>query len=196
MRPWVLMKHFHIEFEEILIKLDLPNTTTEILKHSPSGRVPALIDGDLKIWDSLAIMEYLHEKYPEKNLYPNDQKLRAEARAITAEMHSGFSAMREHLSFHAKKTFINFDFSKAHKDIERIQKIWSECLKKSTGPFLFGEFSIADAMYSPVVGRFKTYCVPTFGQNAQYFEQILALPAMKDWYEGALNENFTAPDHE
>lgn len=195
LRPWVLMKHFEIPFEEILVKLDLPDTTANIKKYSPTGKVPALIDGDFVIWESAAIMEYLNEKYPEKKMYPESMKERAIARALSMEMHAGFSKMREILSFNVKKTHINFNFGEAQSDIDRVKVIWTEQIKKSGGPYLFGKFSIADAMYAPVVGRFKTYGVPTEGVVKTYCEAIMNLPAMKEWYEGAMKEDFEAIHH-
>lgn len=196
LRPWLLLKHFMIPFEEKLIKLDLPTTNQEILKYSPSGKVPVLIDGDLILWESMAIMEYLNEKFPKKQMYPADAKQRAVARVIANEMHSGFSQLRQHLSYHCKKRYQNFDFSSAQLDIDRIKQIWTECLAKSGGPFLFGTFSIADAMYAPVVGRFETYGVPLEGILRRYSDAIMLLPTMKEWYEGAQQEDFIAVDHE
>jgi len=196
LRPWLLMKHFSIPFEEILIKLDQPGTTSEILKYSPSGRVPALIDGDLIVWESLAIMEYLNEKFPDRGMYPEKIEPRAIARSMSNEMHAGFNRLREHLSFHAKKRLSEFDYSPAQKDILRIQQLWSHSLKLTGGPFLCGEFGIVDAMYAPVVGRFQTYGVPLQGALAKYAERILSLPAMREWYIGAAHEDFIAADHE
>ncbi|WPU65187.1 glutathione S-transferase family protein [Peredibacter starrii] len=195
LRPWVLMKHFNIPFEEILVKLDMPETKAEIAKYSPSGKVPALIDGDLSIWESAAIMEYLNEKYPEKKMYPTDLKQRALARSLSMEMHAGFGKMRERLSFNVKKSYQNFDFGSAQSDIDRVKVLWTEQLKVSKGPFLFGEFSIADAMYAPVVGRFVTYGVPVDGLVKNYCEAIMNLPALKEWYAGAMKEDFEAKDH-
>jgi len=195
LRAWVLMKHFNIPFEEILVKLDMPETKMEIAKYSPSGKVPALIDGDLNVWESAAIMEYLHDKYPEKNMYPKDLKQRTRARSLSMEMHAGFGKMRERLSFNVKKSYQNFDFGPAMSDIERVKELWTEQLKVSKGPFLFGEFSIADAMYAPVVGRFVTYGVPVEGLVKNYCEAIMNLPAMKEWYAGAMKEDFEAKDH-
>lgn len=189
------MKHFKLPFEEILVKLDLPDTTANIKKYSPTGKVPALLDGDFVIWESAAIMEYLNEKYPEKKMFPDNIKDRAIARALSMEMHAGFSKMREILSFNAKKSHSNFNFSEAQGDIDRVKELWAEQLKKSGGPFLFGEFSIADAMYAPVVGRFKTYGVPVDGIIKTYCETILNLPAMKEWYDGAMKEDFVAANH-
>ncbi len=195
LRPWILMKHFNIPFEEILVKLDLPDTTTNIMKFSPTRKVPALVDGDFVIWESAAIMEYLNEKFPEKKMYPANIRDRAIARALSMEMHAGFSKMREILSFNVKKSYSNFNFGEAQSDIDRVKKIWSERLKVSGGPFLFGEFSIADAMYAPVVGRFKTYGVPTDGLVKSYCESIMNLPAMQEWYDGAMKEDFEASLH-
>ncbi|WP_408098148.1 glutathione S-transferase family protein [Peredibacter sp. HCB2-198] len=195
LRPWVLMKHFNISFEEILVKLDMPETKQEIAKYSPSGKVPALIDGDLVIWESAAIMEYLNEKFPEKKMYPQDLKQRAIARALSMEMHAGFGKMRERLSFNVKKSYQNFDFGFALADIDRVKSLWMEQLKKSGGPFLFGEFSIVDAMYAPVVGRFVTYGVPVEGAVKSYCETMMNLSALKEWYAGAMQEDFEAADH-
>ena len=189
------MKHFSIPFEEILIRLDLPDTTQNILRYSPTGKVPALIDGDLVVWESAAIMEYLSDKYPEKKMYPKDINDRALARSLSMEMHAGFSKMRGLLSFNLKKQHQNFDYSAANDDIERIKYLWTTQLKKSGGPFLFGEFSIADAMYAPVVGRFKTYSVSVEGEVKSYCESIMNLPAMKEWYKGGMAEDFDAEKH-
>ena len=195
LRPWVLMKHFNIPFEEILVKLDMPNTTAEIKKYSPTGKVPALVDGDLVVWESSAIMEYLNDKYPEKKLYPASLQERARARSLSMEMHAGFGKLRERLSFNVKKNYQNFDFGNASADIERIKMLWTEQLARSNGPYLFGEFSIADAMYAPVVGRFVTYGVPVEGVVKKYCDLMMGLPALKDWYAGAMKEDFEAADH-
>lgn len=196
MRPWVLMKHFEIPFDEILVKLDMPETSAEIRKYSPSGKVPALIDNGHVIWESLAIMEYLNEQYPGKKMYPQDSLERAYARSLANEMHGGFADLRKYLSFHSKKRFDNFDFTPAQKDIDRVKAIWLEALGKSGGPFLMGDFSIVDAMYVPVVGRFITYGVPVGGEVEDYTDRILNLPAVQTWYQDALLEDFVAPDHE
>lgn len=195
LRPWILMKHFDIPFEEVLIKLDLPDTTTNIKKYNPTGKVPALIDNDFLIWESAAIMEYLNERFPEKKMYPVKPEDRALARALSMEMHAGFNQMREHLSFNVRNNFEDFDLSPAMEDIKRVKTIWTEALTKSKGPFLFGDFSIADAMYAPVVGRFKSYGVQVEGLVKNYCESIMSLPAMKEWYEGAMKEDFVAANH-
>lgn len=195
LRPWILMKHFQIPFEEILIKLDLPDTTANIKKYSPTGKVPALIDDGLVIFESVAIMEYLNEKFPEKKMYPTDLKDRALARSLVMEMHAGFNNMREILSFNNKKFHKNFDYSKAQTDIDRMTAIWAELLKKSGGPFLFGEFSIVDAMFAPIPFRFQTYDVKLEGLANTYSENLLKLPAMKEWYKAGVAEAFVAENH-
>jgi len=196
LRPWALMKHFQIPFEEKLIPLDTPQTPSEILKFSPSGKVPALIDNDVVIWESLAIAEYLHERFPEKGMWPTDAKVRAVARSVSNEMHAGFSTMREHMPHDLRKRLTVFDYSPAQKDIDRVQAIWRQCLKTSQGPFLFGSFSIADSMFLPVVNRFVTYGVPTTGEVAAYVGAMRALPAFQAWLKDAEAETLRMPRYE
>lgn len=184
LRPWLLLTHFEIPFEEIEIVLDVPTTRSEIAKYSPSGKVPALIDGDLNLWESLAIAEYLNEKYPQKNMWPKDSKDRALARAVSCEMASSFTTMRSHMPHDLKKELKDFDYSKAAADIARVQQIWRTCLEKSKGPFLFGQFSIADAMFTPVVNRFVSYGVKvTDTLCLEYMQTLLNLPAHRRWIE-------------
>ena len=179
MRPWLLMKQLGIPFEEIQVWLDTPDTVADIARYSPSGRVPALIDGDLSIWDSLAICEYLAEKFPDKHLWPADQARRARARAVAAEMHSGLTDLRTHMPMNIRNRYPGRGMNDAvAADIARIGEIWSQCLSASRGPFLFGEFGIADAMYGPVVFRFQTYGVELAGDAAQYTRTMLAAPAL------------------
>jgi glutathione S-transferase len=196
LRPWILMKHFDIAFEERLIPLDQETTSAEIARYSPSGKVPALIDGDITIWESLAIAEYLNEKFPNKQMWPADRRQRAWARAISNEMHAGFQTMREHLPHDLQKRLKTFDWSVARVDIERVQQIWAQCLRDSKGPFLFGEFSIADAMYAPVANRFVSYGVPVEGEVAVYVDRIRSLAAHKLWIDDGVVEKLLAPKHE
>lgn len=195
LRPWVLMKHFDIPFEEKLIALDQPDTEKNILKYSPSKKVPALVDADITVWESMAIMEYLNEKYPQKQMWPADTKKRALARSVANEMHSGFSTMRNIMSHDLQKTVPGFDYSAALTDVNRVMDIWRECLQKSGGPFLFGSFSIADAMYAPVVNRFITYDVKVDTDCAKYIIAMRELPAHKVWIEAGLAEKLVAPLH-
>lgn len=196
LRPWLALTQFEIPFEEKLIYLDQPNTAQEILKYSPSAKVPALIDEGQVIWDSLAICEYLNDKFPEKNMWPKDIKTRAWARSISAEMHSSFTTMRKMMSHDLQKQHKTFVSHEAEVDIKRVKEIWTDCLKKSKGPFLFGAFSIADAMYAPVVNRFITYAVPVDEPEiAKYIKTIRDLPAHQKWINAGLTETIDAPLH-
>lgn len=195
LRPWLILKHFEIPFEEILIPLDQPETTESILRYSPTAKVPVLIDGDLHIWDSLAIAEYVNEKFPEKKMWPSKTSDRAWARSISAEMHSGFANLRQYLSHDLQRNLKEFDSTPARADIERVKEIWTECLKKSGGPYLFGSFSIADAMYAPVANRFISYAVPMEGLVKSYVETIRKNQAHSLWIADGLKETYSADKH-
>lgn len=192
LRAWLLMKQAGIPFREVLIRLDQDDTRTKILKQSPSGLVPCLTDGDLVIWDSLAIAETLAEDFPEKKLWPSDRAARARARSISAEMHAGFSALRK--TWPMKFTALGLDQqpqAETARDIERIATIWTDTRQAfgAGGPFLFGEFSIADAFYAPVVSRFMTYGpVALPAAAAAYRDMMFALPVMQAWGDGAARE--------
>ncbi len=190
LRPWLVLKHYQIPFEEIKIWLDTPTTKAEILKYSPNGKVPCLIDGSLVLPESLAICEYLNDKFPEKKMWPQDIKKRAWARAVANEMHGGFQTLRTHMPHKVKERYPGFDTSKAKEDIARIEKIWSECREahRSQGPFLFGEFSIADAMFAPVVNHFRAYDVKGSPWTREYMNTILKMSAMQEWEAEALKE--------
>ena len=186
LRPWLAIKQAGLPFEEILIPLRSATTKAEILKYSPSGKVPCLIDGGTVVWDSLAICEYLAEKA--SSLLPSDRKARAEARSISAEMHSGFAALRQGMSMDVRASlpFVQPSADVA-ADIARIVAIWEECRQKYArkGPFLFGHFTITDAMYAPIVWRFLTYHVELPEASRQWVETMAALPAMQEWRKGA-----------
>ena len=189
LRPWLAMKQSGLSFEEINIRLDSPGTKADIYKHSPSGKVPCLIDGDTVVWDSLAICEYLAESVPA--LWPEDRKARAEARSISAEMHSGFGALRHSMPMDVRaSTPYKERTAEVLSDIERIVSIWEGCRARfaGDGPFLFGRFSIADAMYAPVVWRFLTYAVELPPASQAWVETMRTLPAMQEWRAGALAE--------
>ena len=187
LRPWIALKLLGVPFDEKRIALKRPETKAEILRYSPAGQVPILIDGDTVVWDSLAILEYLAERHPQ--LWPKDRAQRARARAISAEMHSGFPHLREHLSMNTRKHYAGKGRTpQALKEIERIDAIWSE----ARGPFLFGPFTAADAMYAPVVLRFRTYQVEV--RKKSYMDAMLALPAMREWIEAAEREPETIPE--
>lgn len=191
LRPWLLMKQLDIPFTERLVRLDRPETKAEIAKVSPSGRVPCLIDGDMAIWDSLSIAEYLAEKFPDKALWPTHAKARAIARSVSAEMHSGFGALRAFWPMNFAREGMGHMTGGIESDIARIAAIWETCRRDfgREGPFLFGRFSVADAMYAPVVSRFQTYGPVALPPLAEEWRKAMwLLPAMRDWGDGAKAE--------
>jgi glutathione S-transferase len=186
LRPWIALKLFGFKFDVKRIPLYGPGAKDEILKHSPAGKVPVLIDGATTVWDSLAILEYLAEKNPK--VWPASPADRARARSISAEMHSGFPNLRTHLSMNVRKRYPGKGRTpEALAEVERVQEIWSA----AKGPFLFGAFSAADAMYAPVVLRFRTYDVAV--RNKAYYDAMLSLPAMKEWIAAAEREAESIP---
>jgi glutathione S-transferase len=198
-RPWLAMKATGIPFDEIVIPLGEPGTEQEIAKRSPSGRLPVLLCGELKIWDSLAICEYLAERFPEKNLWPTDFAARAEARSVSAEMHAGFTALRSHMPCTIRSSHPGKGMAAGvGADIDRIQRLWRACRARhgSGGPFLFGAFSIADAFYAPVVGRFTIYHVHVDDVSREYMTAMWALPAMQQWRKDATNEPWRVEKYE
>jgi glutathione S-transferase len=191
MRPWLLLKHFGIPFEEIQVWLDQPDTREQILKYSPSGRVPALIDdGGNAIWDSLAIAETLAERFPQHALWPVDPAARGLARSISAEMHSGFTDVRQTMPMNIKISRPDIGRRDEVRDsVSRIDALWRQCLAASGGPFLFGEFCIADAMYAPIVMRFNSYQPGGLSaESLAYIERVKALPAVREWIDGSKDE--------
>lgn len=198
LRPWLALQMTSAPFEETVVALDMPDTDANIRKFSPSGRVPALLDDNLTIWDSLAICEYLHEKFPHKHLWPRDVPQRAHARSISAEMHSGFMNLRNDCSM---KIVQQYPYKKlraeTQKDVDRIVSIFTECLRRSGGPFLFGANPcIADAFYAPVVSRFRTYSIPLPDVAQAYCNTIWDWPPLKAWVADAQNETLRAKLHE
>ena len=199
LRPWLAMKHAGVAFDELRVPLNQPDTKARILRHSPSGRVPCLVDGALAVWDSMAICEYVNEQYAGGSLWPRDVAERARARSVTAEMHSGFAALRTHMSMDIRGRHPDRGAAAAARpdvgaDIARIQSIWTDCLAASGGPFLFGGFSIADAFYAPVVTRFRTYAVALPARLSAYADAVFALPAMQEWAAAAAAEPETLDD--
>jgi glutathione S-transferase len=199
LRPWLLLTQFEIPFEEIRIPLYQTESKAQINKYSPSGLVPVLINGNFTVWDSLAICEYVQELFPTLNMWPRDREARAIARAVSAEMHSGFSAVRTHMPMNCKKSFpgkgLNPD---SESQIKRITQLWRECRDKygNDGPMLFGGFTIADAMFAPVAVRFNTYQVELDETSQAYVSAILALPAMKKWVAAGCLESEVMPQFE
>ena len=186
LRPWLAMKVLGLDFEEKRIALYGPEAKAEILRHSPAGKVPVLVDGGNTVWDSLAILEYLAERHP--GLWPAERAERARARSLAAEMHSGFAQLRTHMSMNVRRRYPGKGRTPAVlAEIERIQQIFDA----AKGPFLFGAFGAADAMYAPVVLRFRTYAVAM--RNREYAEAMVALPALREWIEGAERERESIP---
>jgi glutathione S-transferase len=187
LRSWLTLKQSGLTFEEVRIPLDLPDTHTRILEYSPSGRVPALRQDNLTIWESLAICEYIAELVPDRHLWPTDPAARAVARAVSAEMHAGFSNLRAEMPMdcHARRS--QAATSAVQQDIDRIFVLWQACRQQfgQGGEFLFGEFSIADAMFAPVTSRFVTYDVALTPAAQAYVNAVWGLPAMQEWLSAA-----------
>ncbi len=191
MRAWLALKASELPFNEILIPLDQKETKVELIKYSPSSKVPCLIHGDLKVWDSLAICEYIAELAPEKFLWPENIQSRAIARSYVSEMHSGFSGLRSQLSMDIRlRIEIRHLTPQTIEDIKRILFLWTEALNKSKGPFLFGNFGIADAFFAPVVLRFVSYGVQIRSYVIEkYMNEIQNFEHVKNWINAGLSEN-------
>jgi glutathione S-transferase len=198
MRPWVLMKQLGIAFDEVKLRFHSPEWDAQIERWSPSRLVPVLWRGDQSVWDSLAIMETLGEWYPDKAVWPRDEKARALARSTCAEMHSGFRDLRSHMPMNIRASHPGKGMTpEVRTNIDRIEKLWGEARRRfgGGGAFLFGGFCAADAMYAPVVMRFRTYGVTLSPENARYCEAMLAAPGVRAWIDGALEEKeFVAED--
>ena len=192
MRPWLALRANSIAFDEIFIPLYTGDADkNRILSFTHSGKVPALIDADVTIWDSLAIIEYLAERFPEKRLWPEDRGLRAHARSISAEMHSGFMALRNECGMNLHRPVGAIALSDdARANIARVQQIWTECRERygQFGPFLFGAFGGADAMFAPVVHRFQTYAIEVAPKVQDYIDAMKSLPAFQEWSRAGLAE--------
>ena len=198
MRPWVLLKQAGIPFEEVKLRFDAfsleSKFKTELARISPAGRVPVLVDGDLTVWDTLAIAEYLAERFPDKQLWPQDAPARARARSVCAEMHSGFGALRSHFPMNIEAALPEVgaralaEQAGVRDDLARLVAMWSALLETSGGPMLFGSFGIADAFFAPVVMRLNTYRVPVPGAVSAYMQRVTALPGVAAWLSDALAE--------
>jgi glutathione S-transferase len=203
MRPWIALKVAGIAFDEEVISLYVDGSRDEILKRSPAGKVPILIDGqgnrEVRVWESLAILEYLAEKFPKAGLWPSDATARAHARAISTEMHGGFVPLRQECGMNfwrppGKRTLS----ADAQANIARIEGMWTEARARfgAGGPFLFGRFSVADAMYAPIVSRFGTYQIDVSAPVKAYMDAMVALPAWAEWRRAALKETWVIPKFE
>jgi len=203
LRGWLMARIAGLEFEEIIVPLDLPETQPTIRKHSPSGRVPVLLHRGLAVWESLAIAEYLNDLKPEAGLWPASPAARAHARSISAEMHAGFADLRNNMPMNIRTAYPGKGMTPAVRaDIERITSMWRDCRKRFAGAapkdegFLFGRFSAADAMYAPVVTRFRTYGISLDSDADAYCKAVLAYPAMKEWIDAAKNEPWLIQQYE
>jgi glutathione S-transferase len=190
LRPWLLLRHLELPFQEIALSLDTPEFPAAIRQYSPAGRVPVLIDGAIRVWDSLAILEYLNEKCGGR-AWPADTAQRAHARSICAEMHSGFSALRENWPLQTASRGLKATLPpQGITDVQRIEDIWLECRQRygTNGPWLFGTYTAADAMYAPVVLRFLSYGAPVSETSRAYMDQVLDDPHLKEWISAASAE--------
>ncbi|WP_395665633.1 glutathione S-transferase family protein [Methylocella sp.] len=198
-RPWILMRHFGAPFEEIVVPLARPQTREEILRHSPAGKCPILKDGDALVWESLAIVEYFAETHPELPVWPRERAARAEARALAAEMHAGFTGLRALLPMNMRRKPSPLPLTpEASADVARLEAAFSGARGRfgAGGPFLFGDFSAADAMFAPVVNRLDVYAVPVGAPTRAYMEAMKALPAWRDWSAGAFAEPWIIEKYE
>ncbi len=192
LRPWLLMKQLGVAFDEITIPLDLPDTREKVLKHSPASKVPILIDGDVTVWESIAIMEHVGEAYGAP-VWPGDRAARAMARSVAAEMHAGFSGLRSACPMNLGKKYASRDRGEAvARDVARFSAIVREARERfgAGGPFLFGAFSAADAMYAPLATRLDTYSIALDATTRAYVDTILSLPAFQEWRSAALKEEW------
>ena len=203
LRPWIAMKVAGIAFDEVVISLDAPDFKPRVSKISGTGKVPVLVDGDVQVWESLAILEYLAEKYPAAGLWPRDPAARAHARAISAEMHAGFLPLRRACPMNMWRPVKRRDLSEeAAANVRRLDAMWSDCRARFggdgpfSGPFLFGAFGAADAMYAPVVARLHTYAVEVGAAVRDYMVAVMALPAWAEWTAAARKEPWVLPADE
>lgn len=196
LRAWLYLKESQLPFEEIKLSLFTGEWKTEISKYTPAGRVPVLIDGDITVWDTLAIMEYVHSYYPHSVGWPRDRQAHAYARSIAAEMHSGFLAIREELPQNIRvcQQRSRDDYSSAAQNqIDRVETLWQDCYQQYGGPWLCGDFSIADVMYAPVALRFVTYGISLIPEAQRFVDAVQAMPAVQQWTEDAVAEEEHLP---
>ena len=198
MRPWVLLTQAGVPFEEVMVRFDSFDADSNFKKAlqdaTPTGKVPLLVDGDLAVWDTLAIAEYVAEQYPDKHLWPADKAARARARSICAEMHSGFTALRGNCPMNIEASLADTgalvwrDQPAVRADVQRLVDMWSALLQEHGGPLLFGAFTVADAYFAPVCMRLKTYALPVPHAIAAYVERVRMLPGVQAWTQQALAE--------
>ncbi len=198
-RPWILMRHFEIAFDEVTVPLAQENTRAEIFRYTPSGKCPALQDGSIIVWDSLAIIEYLADRFPQMAIWPRSRTARAQARSLAAEMHSGFANLRASLPMNMRRKVKKLELSPdAAADVARLEGAFAAARAEfgQAGQFLFGDFSAADAMFAPVVNRLHVYDVDVSPGTRRYMEKMMAVPAWKDWSAQALAEPWVIDKYE
>jgi glutathione S-transferase len=199
LRPWIAMKVASIAFEEVVISLDARDFKARVSQISGTGKVPALVDGSIHVWESLAILEYLAERFPTAKLWPSDPAARAHARAVASEMHAGFAALRRVCPMNVRRPVRRRDLNdEVLANVRRIEVLWTDCRTRfgAGGPFLFGTFGAADAMYAPVVSRFHTYAVEVGIPARDYINAVMALPAWAEWQAAASKEPWVLPEDE
>lgn len=201
LRPWIAMKAVGIPFDEVVIPLYEPGSAETIAKYSPAGKVPILIDGDWAVWDSIAILEYLAERFPDAGLWPAEARARALARSVSAEMHGGFQPLRQACTMNLWLPVKPRPQSEAVlANVARIDTLWCDCRarfgQKAGGPFLFGAFGAADAMYAPVVARFHTYGLPVSATARAYMDAVMATSAWREWFDAAMRETWIMQHNE
>jgi glutathione S-transferase len=201
LRPWLALRMAGLEFGEVRVPLYGRGSHEAILRHSPAGKVPVLRDGDLTVWDSLAICEYIAELAPQAGLWPDDRAARAHARSISAEMHAGFAALRSAMPMNLRIERARLAASPSapvQADIARIIAIFEECRARhaAAGDFLFGRFTVADAMFAPVATRFRSYSVTLPTRAQAYADALLALAPMREWVSAGVAESERFPDYE
>lgn len=203
LRPWILMRHFGIAFEEVLVPFgptfDDPAWKAEVARYTPAGKVPALIDGEVVVWESLAIMDYLADTHPDLAIWPREKAARAMARSLAAEMHAGFSALRSACPMNLGKRYAAKEYGPGvARDVARASSAWRQARERfgAGGPFLFGAFTAADAMYAPLVTRLDTYSFPVDAGTRAYIDAVLGTSAFKEWRAGAIAEPWIVPEDE
>ncbi len=198
-RPWILLRHFEIPFEEITIPMAQEDTRAKMLAYAPTGKCPSLHDGEIAVWESLAIVEYVAELFPALAIWPKDSAARAHARSLVAEMHAGFQGLRSHLPTVFRRAVKLRELTpEAAADLVRIEAAWAEARRRfgAGGAFLFGDFSAADAMFAPGVERLRAYDAPVGAATRAYMETMMALPAWREWVAGAQAEPWRIEKYE
>ena len=198
-RPWIAMKVAGIAFEEVVISLNAPDFKARLAPHSGTGKVPVLVDGDVRVWESLAILEYLADRFPAAKLWPDDPAARAHGRTVASEMHAGFVPLRRHCPMNMWRPVKKRDLpDEVAQNVRRIDALWTDCRARfgAGGPFLFGGFGAADAMYAPVVSRLHTYGIEVGEASRAYMAAAMVLPAWAEWRAAAVQEPWVLPEDE